>query len=48
MATPAEALESLSDQQKLVLEQYTAVTAQNINEAIPLLTRCEWNVQVSL
>lgn len=46
MADAAASIESLTDQQRLALEQYTAVTAQDVGDALPLLARCEWNVQV--
>jgi FAS-associated factor 2 len=38
----------LTAEQQEVLQQYTAVTDQNIAEAIPLLQRSQWNVQVGL
>lgn len=38
----------LSDSQRAVLEQFIAVTAQSPIEAIPLLRRSQWNVQVCL
>lgn len=36
----------LSESQREALEQFTAVTAQSPIEAIPLLRRSQWNVQV--
>ena len=36
----------LSPDQQAALEQYTAVTAQDTNDAVPLLERSQWNVQV--
>lgn len=36
----------LSPDQQAALEQYTAVTAQDIKDAVPLLKRSQWNVQV--
>ena len=39
-------LGQLSSDQQEALQQYTAVTNQEINEAIPLLQRSQWNVQV--
>lgn len=36
----------LSDSEKTALETYTAVTGQAPSEAIPLLRRSQWNVQV--
>lgn len=37
----------LSDSERAALETYTAVTSQDVSEAIPLLRRSQWNVQVS-
>lgn len=37
----------LSDSERTALDTYTAVTSQDISEAIPLLRRSQWNVQVS-
>lgn len=39
-------LNQLSPDQQAALEQYTAVTAQDIKDAVPLLQRSQWNVQV--
>lgn len=39
---------SLTEAQQLALQQYTAVTDQDLSAAVPLLQRCEWNVQVLL
>lgn len=41
-------LGQLSTSQQDALNQYTQVTNQELNEAIPLLRRSEWNVQVWL
>ena len=38
----------LSPDQQAALEQYTAVTAQDIKDAVPLLERSQWNVQVCI
>jgi len=46
MATPQLDIAQLSEEQQLALQQYTAVTDQNLDAAVPLLQRCEWNVQV--
>lgn len=37
----------LSDSERAALDTYTAVTGQEISDAIPLLRRSQWNVQVS-
>jgi FAS-associated factor 2 len=39
-------IDGLSQDQRASLEQYTAVTNQDVEAAIPLLKRAEWNVQV--
>jgi FAS-associated factor 2 len=39
-------LDSLSQDQRASLDQYTAVTNQALEAAIPILQRAEWNVQV--
>jgi FAS-associated factor 2 len=46
MAESALDLGQLSSTQQEALSQYTQVTNQEITEAIPLLRRSEWNVQV--
>lgn len=40
-------INQLSADQQAALEQYTAVTAQEVKDAVPLLQRSQWNVQVS-
>lgn len=46
MATPSVGIDDLSSQQRDALQQYTSVTDQDVQEAIPLLQRSQWNVQV--
>lgn len=41
-------MDQLSSTQQEALQQYIAVTDQDIKDAVPLLERSEWNVQVSL
>ncbi len=41
-------LGELSAAQQEVLEQYTAVTNQEVKDAVPVLRRSEWNIQVRL
>lgn len=36
----------LSAEQQQALQQYTDVTGQEVTDAIPLLERSQWNVQV--
>ncbi|KAI2619679.1 hypothetical protein GGR54DRAFT_603153 [Hypoxylon sp. NC1633] len=38
----------LSPEQQSALEQYTQVTAQDIKDAVPLLERSQWNVQIAI
>lgn len=46
--SPGLDLGQLSPDQQAVLEQYTAVTAQEIQDAVPLLQRSQWNVQIAI
>lgn len=39
-------LSRLTDEQQLALQQFTSVTDQDLNAALPLLRKCQWNVQV--
>ncbi|KUJ23635.1 UBX domain protein [Mollisia scopiformis] len=48
MATPEIDISELSESEQLALQQYTAVTDQNLQEAIPLLVRSQWNVQIAI
>jgi FAS-associated factor 2 len=41
-------IEQLSSSQQEALQQYTQVTDQDINDAVPILQRSQWNVQVRL
>ncbi|KAK6066953.1 ubx domain-containing protein [Seiridium cupressi] len=41
-------ISQLSAEQQAALEQYTAVTAQEIKDAVPLLERSQWNVQIAI
>jgi FAS-associated factor 2 len=45
MSNPID-LAALTPDQQSALEQYTAVTNQQVEDAIPLLQRTQWNVQV--
>lgn len=40
-------LDQLSASQQEALQQYSDVTGQEVKDAIPLLERSQWNVQVS-
>ncbi|KAL3422742.1 ubx domain protein [Phlyctema vagabunda] len=48
MASTASDISQLSESQQLALQQYTAVTDQNTAEAIPLLQRSQWNVEIAI
>ncbi|TID17741.1 ubx domain containing protein [Venturia nashicola] len=48
MATPGADISSLTPAQQETLQNYTAVTDQNVEAAIPLLQRCEWNLQIAI
>lgn len=48
MATTEPDISQLSDEQQQALQQYTAVTDQDVQAAIPLLLRSQWNVQVGI
>ncbi|KAI9056234.1 hypothetical protein LZ554_001162 [Drepanopeziza brunnea f. sp. 'monogermtubi'] len=48
MATPETDVDELSESQQLALQQYTAVTDQDVPAAIPLLQRSQWNVQIAI
>lgn len=39
---------SLTPDQQAALQQFTAVTDAPLNDAVPLLTRCQWNVQIAI
>jgi FAS-associated factor 2 len=46
MAIPDANLQSLSESQQTALVTFAAVTDQEQSQALPLLQRSEWNVQV--
>lgn len=49
MATESDFdIAGLTETQQEALQQYTDVTSQEIKDAIPLLQRSQWNVQVSM
>ncbi|KAJ4308591.1 UBX domain-containing protein 10 [Neodidymelliopsis sp. IMI 364377] len=39
---------ALSEDQQLALQQFIAVTDQELTDAVPLLERCQWNVQIAI
>ncbi|KAL1302663.1 hypothetical protein AAFC00_003029 [Neodothiora populina] len=48
MATPSVDIATLSQQQQEALQQFTAVTDQEVASAITLLDKCQWNVQIAI
>jgi len=46
MASTEFDIAQLTADQQLALQQYTSVTDQALDAAVPLLRKCEWNVQV--
>lgn len=46
MADAGVDIAQLSEEQQLTLQQLIAVTEQEPKDAIPLLQRCQWNLQV--
>ncbi|KAJ5385506.1 hypothetical protein N7517_003417 [Penicillium concentricum] len=48
MSQPEVDLDQLSDSEKSALEMYMAVTSQEPSEAIPILRRSQWNVQIAI
>lgn len=47
MADAGVDIAQLTEDQQLALQQFTAVTNQEVKDAVPLLQRCQWNVQVA-
>lgn len=41
-------ISSLTEEQQAVLQQYTSVTDQDLAAAVPLLQKCQWNVQIAV
>lgn len=39
---------ALTEDQQLALQQFTAVTDQELKDAVPILQRCQWNVQIAI
>lgn len=46
MATPDTDISQLSDSQQAALQQLLAVTGQEVDQALPLLHRSQWSVEV--
>lgn len=48
MASPATDLSALTEEQQLALQQFTSVTDQDLESALPLLRKCQWNAQIAI
>ncbi|GAB7355117.1 hypothetical protein MBLNU459_g5693t1 [Dothideomycetes sp. NU459] len=48
MAAPSIDISSLSQDQQLALQQFTSVTDQDLESAVPLLQTCQWNAQIAI
>lgn len=41
-------ISSLTEDQQLALQQFTSVTDQDLDSAVPLLQKCQWNAQIAI
>ncbi|KAK0798589.1 UBX domain-containing protein 10 [Friedmanniomyces endolithicus] len=48
MPDPDFDITSLSEEQQLALQQFTSVTDSELNAAVPLLQKCQWNAQIAI
>ncbi|KAK0285164.1 UBX domain-containing protein 10 [Friedmanniomyces endolithicus] len=48
MPDPNFDITSLSEEQQLALQQFTSVTDSELNAAVPLLQKCQWNAQIAI
>ncbi|KAG4025971.1 hypothetical protein MFRU_047g00350 [Monilinia fructicola] len=48
MATPDTDISQLSDSQQAALQQLLAVTGQEVDQALPLLHRSQWSVEIAI
>lgn len=48
MATPDTDISQLSETQQAALQQLLAVTGQEVDQAVPLLQRSQWSVEVRI
>ncbi|KJY01066.1 ubx domain-containing protein [Zymoseptoria brevis] len=48
MAAVPTDISALTEEQQVALQQFTSVTDQNLESAIPLLQRCQWNAQIAI
>lgn len=48
MADNAVDITALTEEQQLALQQFTSVTDQELEAAVPLLRKCQWNAQIAI
>ncbi|THZ75764.1 UBX-domain-containing protein [Aureobasidium pullulans] len=48
MSAPSTDISQLSEEQQLALQQFTSVTDQDLDTALVLLQRCQWNAQIAI
>ncbi|KAF2162146.1 hypothetical protein M409DRAFT_58585 [Zasmidium cellare ATCC 36951] len=48
MTSPSTDLSALTEEQQLALQQFTSVTDQDLEAAVPLLQKCQWNAQIAI
>ncbi|KAI4724595.1 UBX-domain-containing protein [Aureobasidium sp. EXF-10728] len=48
MSEPSTDISQLSEEQQLALQQVTSVTDQDLETALALLQRCQWNAQIAI
>ncbi|CAD0082065.1 unnamed protein product [Aureobasidium vineae] len=48
MSAPSTDISQLSEEQQLALQQVTSVTDQDLETALALLQRCQWNAQIAI
>ncbi|KAI4722269.1 UBX-domain-containing protein [Aureobasidium sp. EXF-10727] len=48
MSGPSTDISQLSEEQQLALQQVTSVTDQDLETALALLQRCQWNAQIAI
>ncbi|GAB7359923.1 hypothetical protein MBLNU230_g7449t1 [Neophaeotheca triangularis] len=41
-------ISSLTEDQQLALQQFTSVTDQDLDAAVPILQKCQWNAQIAI
>lgn len=48
MAESSTDISALTEEQQLALQQFTSVTDQDLQAAVPLLQKCQWNAQIAI